>query len=147
MTIAEAVAKAKRLRPGMVGSGFTVEDNDLVGYLAQLDMQIDIEIIRTHKGAPEGEFEPYDPSAEGYDAEDIELLVPAPYDKLYIPFLLAQIDRAYKERADYNDNFQQFNADYREFVNYYNRTHMPIQRAYIAVGRADNTFVLPPELT
>lgn len=134
MTIATAIEKAKQLRSGQVGSGQKLTDANLIDYLSQLDQQTDIEIVRTHANAPAEEFVPYVSSGEGATPTTTELLVPAPYDKLYVPFLLSKIDWAYGEFAKYNNSEPLFEAQYNEFTAQYNRANTPISSDSPTVG-------------
>ena len=54
-----------------------------------------------------------------------ELLVPAPYDDIYIRYLEMQIDYANGEYGKYNNSKVMYNETYTVFKRYYNRTHMP----------------------
>lgn len=65
----------------------------------------------------------------GYDADtpgDTELLVPAPYDELYLWWLSAQIDYHNAELAKYNNSIALFNTGYSVYAELYNREHMPL---------------------
>ena len=128
MTIREAMDKSAALRPGLFAAA------DKIAWLAQLDAQIDVEIIRTHANAPEEDFVPY--AAEGGDMVDMEteLLVSAPYDKLYVSFLLAQADFYSGDYDKFNNSQRRYASDYDEFAAYYNRTYMPLQGSSIKVG-------------
>ena len=67
-------------------------------------------------------------SFNGYDIDtalDTILLVPAPYDDVYIKWLEAQIDYANGEYSRYNNTAQAYQAEWDRYRNYYNRTHMP----------------------
>lgn len=59
-----------------------------------------------------------------------EMLVPAPYDDIYIKWLEAQIDYANGEYAKYNNSISMYNAAYDAYAKWYNRTHMPIQKEF-----------------
>ena len=92
-----------------------------VMWLSELDGQLYIEVINTHEN-PEGiKFEPYAESDLGKP-----LLVPFPYDKLYVPYLMAKVAEAYGESEEYNNHTNSFITAMNEFKAYWNRTHMPI---------------------
>ena len=57
-----------------------------------------------------------------------ELLVPAPYDSLYIKFIAAQIDLINGDISRYNNSANVFNSGFYDFANMYNRTHKWKQR-------------------
>lgn len=115
MTIIEALNKIDNLKP----NSYTQQDK--VKWLSILDGIIKTEIIDTHEGAEKVTF-------NGYEAEtpvETVLLVPAPYDDVYVKWLEAQIDYANGEIAKYNNSMDMFNTAYSAFARYYNRTHMP----------------------
>ena len=66
----------------------------------------------------------------GYSADtdkNTELLVPEPYAfDIYNCYLQAQIDKENGEIVKFNQNGLLFNQAHQAFVNYYNRTHMPL---------------------
>ena len=115
MTIIEAINKIDNLKPN------SYIQQDKVKWLSILDGIIKKEIIDTHEGAESVVF-------NGYEAETplaTELLVPAPYDDVYVKWLEAQIDYANGETAKYNNSMVMYNTAYSAFERYYNRTHMP----------------------
>ena len=66
---------------------------------------------------------------KGYDPEtdaDTELLVPAPYDEVYVFWLESRIDYSNSEIARYNNSISNYNAAYNAYANYYNRRNMPL---------------------
>lgn len=54
-----------------------------------------------------------------------ELLVPAPYDDIYIKWLEAQIDYANGEYNKYNNTSAAYNNAYVAYARAYHRDHMP----------------------
>ena len=56
------------------------------------------------------------------DDMDTELLVPAPYDRLYVSYLKSQIDYANEEYASYQINAEQHVQDFADFLNWVVRT-------------------------
>lgn len=56
------------------------------------------------------------------------LLVDAPHDKLYRPYLMAQIDFANADYDKYANDMALFNAYYGEFVRWFSRTYAPANR-------------------
>ena len=73
---------------------------------------------------PIPEFKPYT-----MDNETVRLIAPFPYDELYIFYLQMKIDEANKESVQYNNDAMLFNSYYENFAKYYNKIHMPINRA------------------
>lgn len=65
----------------------------------------------------------------GYTEEtnpDTVLIVPAPYDALYLYWLEAQIDYYNGEMDRYNNAAGRFTLAQQEFIDHYHRTHRPI---------------------
>lgn len=116
MTIIEAITYIDNIKPN------TYSQEDKVKWLSNLDCTIKNEIIDTHEGADAIQFSGYG------DDTDIhtELLVPSPHDDMYHKWLEAQIDYANGEYGKYNNSMTMFNTAYSAYVNYYNRTHMPL---------------------
>lgn len=116
MTLFEAISQINNLKPN------TYSQTDKVKWLSTLDGIIKTEIIDTHEGAGQVEFNGYD------DDTDLstELIAPAPYDSVYIRWLEAQIDYANNEYDKYNNSIALYNTEYSSFARFYNRTHMPL---------------------
>ena len=55
-------------------------------------------------------------------AEGGELNAPSPYHKVYVYWVLAQIDLANSEYDRYNNDLALFNAAWQEYSNYISRT-------------------------
>lgn len=62
-----------------------------------------------------------------YDNEVSEtvLLVPVPYDDIYLFFIYAKIDSFNQEWDSYNNNITLYNNLYDGFAIYYRRNHIP----------------------
>ncbi len=119
MTIIEAINRIDSLKP----NNYTPEEK--IAWLSTLDGIIKTEIIDTHEGSEEITF-------NGYDTDTpigTELLVPAPYDDIYIKWLEAQIDYTNGETPKYNNSITMYNTAYSAFQRHYNRTHMPIGKS------------------
>ena len=117
MTIIEALTKIDTLKPN------SYAHSEKLKWLANLDGIIKAEIIDTHEGGENIEF-------NGYPEEisrNTDLLVPYPYDDVYVKWLEAQIDYANAEYGKYNNSVTAYNEAYSAFERYYNRTHKPIQ--------------------
>lgn len=115
MTIIEAINKIDSLKPN------TYSQPEKIKWLSTLDGIIKLEIIDKYEGVEEEGFAEY--------TEDTplttELLVPAPFDDIYILFLESRIHYANEEYGKYNNATAEYNAAYTRFANHYNRTHMP----------------------
>jgi hypothetical protein len=115
MTIIEAINRINAVKPN------TYDQPQKVKWLSTLDGIVKKEVIDTHEGGEDVTF-------NGYTDETIlttNLLVPAPYDEIYIRYLEMQIDYANGEYAKYNNSTDVYNEAYTAFKRYYNRTHMP----------------------
>ena len=115
MTISEALHRADEVKPN------TYTDLDKIRWLSTLDGLIKTKIIDTHEGAESVTFKEYDETT----SLATELLVPAPYDHIYIHWLEAMIDYANDEYDRYANTMEMYNSAWNTFENYYNRTHMP----------------------
>ncbi len=115
MTIMEAIYRIDNVKPN------SYSEIDKIRWLSTLDGVIKSEIIDTHEGGSDVKFESYDEQTN----TSTNLLVPAPYDDIYIRWLEAQIDYANGEYGKYNNSLTAYNDAYTLFNRYYNRTHMP----------------------
>ena len=113
MKIIEAINRIDSLKHN------TYNESDKVAWLSRLDSMVKNHIIDTHDG--DVEFFGYD---DGTDLQT-ELLIPAPYDEVYMRWMEAQIDYHNGEYDKYNNATEVFNTFYQAYKNDYNRTHMP----------------------
>ena len=115
MTILEVINRVDSTKPN------SYTQIEKVDWLSTIDGIVKSEIIDTHEDGESIVF-------EGYDTEtslDTVLLIPAPYDDIYIRWLEAQIDYANGEYNKYSNSMTMFNEAYSAFERYYNREHMP----------------------
>lgn len=115
MTILEAINRTDRAKPN------TYSNSDKIRWLSTLDGVVKNEIIDTHEGGEDVRF-------TGYNDETLlttELLIPAPYDEVYIRYLEMQIDYANGELGKYNNSTVAYNTAFSAFERYYNREHTP----------------------
>lgn len=118
MTIIEAINRIDAVNP----NNYTQPEK--VAWLSTLDGVIKKEIIDTHEGAEAVTF-------AGYNEEtplDTELLVPAPYDEVYLFWLQSKIDYWNGEMGKYNNSIMMYNQAYENFEKAYNREHKPISK-------------------
>ena len=116
MTIIEAINRIDAVNP----NNYTQPEK--VAWLSTLDGVIKKEIIDTHEGSEEVTF-------NGYHEDtplDTVLLVPAPYDEVYLFWLQSKIDYWNGEMSKYNNSISMYNAAYANFEKAYNREHKPI---------------------
>jgi len=120
MTIMGAINHIDAVKP----NGYTQDDK--IRWLSILDGTVKTEIIDTHEGSESVTFRPYSESTPLVT----ELLIPAPYDDVYIKWLEAQIDYASGEYDKYNNSITMYNAAYAAFEKHYHRTHKPITKKF-----------------
>lgn len=116
MTIIEILGRIDSLKHN------TYTQVDKISWLSDLDGKVKSMVIDTHEG---GEDIPF----TGYTSQTplgTSLLVPAPYDDIYLRWLEAQINYHNGETQQYNEAITMFNNAWTRFENWYNRTHMPI---------------------
>ena len=115
MTIMDALHRIDTIKPN------SYNQTEKVQWLSTLDGTIKAELIDTHEGAEDVVFNGYTEDTDLLTA----LLVPAPYDELYIFWLESKIDYWNGEIGKYNNSISMFNEAYSSYAKYYNRTHMP----------------------
>lgn len=113
MTIIEAINAADKRKPN------TLSKSEKIRLLSYLDGKIKLEIIDTHEGGKA--FQPYTEDTP----MNTELLVPFPWDDLYIKYLICEIDLHAGDIERYNNGVAVYNEAYEAFTAWYNRTHMP----------------------
>ena len=116
MTLIEAISRLDALKP----NGFSGEQK--IFWLSALDAEVKSGIIDRHEGGGEIEFVPYSQDSPG----DTQLLIPAPYEEVYLRYLEAQIDYANGEYERFNNSNAMYTAAYEAFSRAYNRKHMPL---------------------
>lgn len=90
-------------------------------WLSTLDGKIYTEVILTHEGGKLDAMPEYETGQE-------ELLVERPYgEDMYYYYLQAMIASENSENARYLKRSTQFNNAYKQFVDWYNRNHMPLK--------------------
>ena len=94
-----------------------------LGWLSRLDYMVKKHIIDTHQGE-EVNFTGYNDSTD----LQTELLVPAPYDEVYLRWMEAQIDYHNGEYDKYNNAIIMFNAAFEAYQKHYISAHKPVQR-------------------
>lgn len=127
MTIIEAINRIDTIKP----NSYTQAEK--VRWLSNLDGIIKRKIIDTHEGGEAIVFEGYTESTP----LTTELLVPFPYDDIYLKWLETWIDYYNGEYARYNNSVEMYNKAYNEFARYYNRTHMPKSKAFKYSGSSN----------
>lgn len=93
-----------------------------IAWLDRLDRSIKQTVIDTHEGGESVAFEGYTALTD----QETELLVPAPYDEMYLRWLEAQIDYHNGEVDKYNASITLYNTVFEAFTAQYNKRHMPL---------------------
>lgn len=134
MRIEECISTVDSTKPNQ----YSIADK--VRWLSVLDATIIHDIIDMYEQPEppaekivileEGEEIPEEETEEsgefmGYTADDLtkELIVPFPYDELYVAYLKAKIDENNGEAARYNNSAATFNALMLNYEKFYNKTH------------------------
>ena len=116
MTIQEVLSTTDELKANMM-----IEVTK-IRFISEVEGKIYKEIFKKHAGLPAEEQPVYD------DATDrgTVLLVPAPYDMVYVYWLMCQIDLMNMEMDKYNNDRALFENAWSEFADYWRREHMPV---------------------
>lgn len=122
MTIMGAINHLDAVKP----NGYSQVEK--IRWLSQLDGVVKAEIIDTHE-VKEGENVTFNGYNENTPLTE-ELLVPHPYDEVYIRWLEAQIDYANGEYGRYKNSMTMYNNALSAYEKYYNRTHQPISKKF-----------------
>lgn len=115
MKIIEAMDRLDELKHN------TYTQKDKIEWLSRLDGMVKRLIIDTHEGGSDVVF-------DGYNQEtpvETDLLVPAPYDEMYLRWMEAQIDYHNGEYDKYNNAILLFNSAFDAYSAYYHRIHRP----------------------
>lgn len=118
MTIREAIERTDALKY----NNYSMAEK--IAWLSQLDMDIKKNILDLHEGGCFCSFWGYSQDT----APETRLLVPAPYDQIYLRWLEAQIDYHNGEFDRYNASIILYNNAFDSYAAYYKRNHMPLSR-------------------
>lgn len=116
MKISEAISSLDALKFN------TYAPSDKVKWLSRLDSMVKKQVIDAHEGADAVSFTGYDDNT----SLDTELLVPTPYDEMYLRWMEAQIDYHNGEYEKYNNAIIMFNTAFEAYQRYYNGIHKPV---------------------
>ena len=140
MNIQECINRVDSVKPNQ----YSIDDK--VRWLSYLDASIKKEIIERYEEPPQEKetkiiITEVDGTTEGTTEETTEetteftgyspdnldemLVVPFPYDELYVAYLKAKIDEENGETAKYNNSAATFNGMLQDFHKAYHRDHMP----------------------
>ncbi len=117
MTILEALAASDRVRP----NDYSAETK--LHWLSDFDGKVWQDVFQTHRPAPCEQFPGYDGTT---DIESTQLLIHAPHTGVYPLYLAMMIDMHNGDVVRYENSREIFDAAYRGYTDWYNRTHKPI---------------------
>lgn len=120
MTLMEAIHRIDTIKP----NSYTQAEK--IKWLSALDGIIKTELIDTHEGAENVVFNGYTEETE----LNTTLLVPHPYDDIYLFWLESKIDYWNGEMGKYNNSITMYNEAYSNFERYYNRKNMPKSKKF-----------------
>ena len=117
MNIQEVLDLADQMKPNMMDPRVKLK------YLSEIEGLIHQEILMKHEHAEDEETLPVytvdtDPGTE--------LIVPAPYDMVYVYWLMSKIDLLNQEIDKYNNDRALFENAYDTMSDWWTRTKMPI---------------------
>ena len=115
MTLMEAITRIDELKYN------TYSREEKIRWLSKLDGMVKHQIMDTHEQSDAVPFTGYDGETPG----DTVLLVPEPYDELYLWWLAAQIDYYNGEFDRYNNSVALFNTGFDVYGALHHRKHMP----------------------
>ena len=120
MTIQEALSLADATKDNLM------DDARKIAAISEVEAMVHDEIIMKCRHTPEQAVCPkYDTDTD----RDTVLLVPDRFARLYVYYILCEIDLQNEEMDKYNNHRALFENKYREFSNYWRREHMPITTA------------------
>lgn len=118
MTINQAITRLDALKFN------TYTEEDKIEWLSRLDSAVKLQIIDNHVGAENINFNGYDSSTP----LETVLLVPAPYDEVYLRWMEAQIDYHNGEYDKFNNSIIMYNTAFDAYQKHYTITHKPVGR-------------------
>ena len=127
MKLQEVLTQIDHVKPNQY------DDATLVRWVSGLDGLLYNEIISWHD--PQAEKQ-WDPSVLPYRAAGgmtEELLVPAPYDDIYVKYLCAQVDYHNAEFERYNNSMVMYNMALSAYADWVNRNRKPKQEKAICI--------------
>lgn len=117
MTINEAITLADQLKPNMMKTAVKVR------FLNEIENKVHREILMKHVHTEEEAIQPH------YDNDTDQgtvMLVPAPYDMLYVYWIMAKIDELNQEEEKFNNDWARMKNEWDNFSDYYTQGHMPL---------------------
>lgn len=113
-TINKVLARANELRPNALDVGTKA------AWVLGLEGQLVREVVMNADPAPQ-----VDPPTEYPKDGDKPLTVESPYDRMYVLYLVAQIDLANEDMDEYNNALATFSTAFGDWARAYRRAHRP----------------------
>jgi len=113
MKINEAIAKCDLIYPN------TIEKKEKVYLLSLLDGKVKAEIFEKYDTNDGGNFSGYTDDT----SEETALLIPFPFDNIYVSWLVAHMYLLMEENNKYNNWLIIFNNEWDSFERYYAQNH------------------------
>ncbi len=109
MRLLDAISNADKLKPNQFDAAVKTM------WLSELDGRINNEIIDSCGR---------DEAFKGYEVnDDATLIVPEPYDSIYIYWLIWHIEDALNEQGNANNTYTKFENTFEAYKKWYIRTH------------------------
>lgn len=115
MTIQEAIEWIDRRSPNR----YTYQEK--VRWLSNLEWAVKVELIDTHEWDAAPEFDGYDAGT----SPETEMLIPKPYDDVYLYWLESQVDWGNGEMSRYENSRAAFDRRWGDYHSFVNRTQTP----------------------
>lgn len=112
MKLTDAIGRIDKLKSN------PYDRSEKLAWLSCLDGLVWQQTKVAHAEARAEDFEPYTEAT----ADDTQLLIPAPYDEIYLWWLAAQIDYHNGEFTRYNNSISLFNTGFAAYVDLYHRS-------------------------
>ena len=117
MTLQEVLSTTDELKANMMSEATKIR------FISEIEGRVHQEILMKHEHTEEEETLPvYDDNTD----PSTMMLVPAPYDMLYVYWLMSKIDMLNQEPEKEYNNMARFEKAYGELCDYWRREHMPI---------------------
>lgn len=113
MKITDAIERANALYP----NNYT--DAEKIGWCNELGAMLKSEYARSYLGKNEDEYIPIT------NPNESDTLAPAPYDEMYIDFILAKCCYYQRDFDAYNQHITAFNSKLKDFASWYISHNMP----------------------
>ena len=116
MTLGDVLQRVQRDRPG------EVTEDEMCAWITQLDVRFYQEQVLRHEGGDQVA----QPAYTAQTSRETQLLIPCPWDEVYIHHLYACVDYRLGEIDRYNNSAALFTEAWSDACRAWRRTHMPL---------------------